>query len=85
MTSGERRQYCWIVGALNGTPAPQCPPPGKPCSVSLFLVVFESSELMSISDILILTGGPFYKVMDGASFKSKMGRKPCVFGSNTIR
>ena len=36
---------------------PQCPPPRKPCSVSLFLVVFESSELMSISDILILTGG----------------------------
>src|SRR6516165_2507029 len=57
MTLGERRQYCSIAGALNGTPAPQCPPPGKQCSVSLFLVVFGSSELMAISDILILTGG----------------------------
>src|SRR6516164_9641721 len=45
------------LGPSTARQHPQCPPPRKPCSVSLLLVVFESSELMLISDILILTGG----------------------------
>src|SRR6516164_10377859 len=43
MTSGERRQYCWIVGALNGTPAPPMSP--APQNVFGLIVLGSFREL----------------------------------------